>query len=153
MASIPGKIFRTLIIDRNAKKMTMEELIKQLRDNHPKLMSQIGAAADSEKNRRQLSHAIGIERWGQSRLRVALGAPLTMDEYNGYRPKREVPMDELVQQFDETRQETVTIGEELSSHANIAAKTVEHNMMGNMTVGSWLYYLDMHSTFELKNVS
>lgn len=156
MASIPGRLFRTLMIDRNAKKMTVDELIGQLRDNHPKLLAQVSAAADNEDNRKQLSHAIGIERWGQSRLRVALGAPLNMEEYNGYRPAREVPMNELVEQFDATRQETLKIAGELTavnqSDSNIGNQKVEHNMMGGMTVRSWLYYLDMHSNFELKKV-
>ena len=153
MASIFGKIFRMLMIERGAKGKSVNELIAQLRTGHQTLLNQIDGAEDNKTNRAQLSHAIGIERWGQSRLRVVLGAPLNMEEYYGYRPAREVPVDQLVQQFDETRQETLVIAEELTAVANVASKEVEHNLMGNMSVPSWLFYLDMHSNFELRKVS
>lgn len=154
MATIPGRLFRTLMIDRKAKKLTVNELVGMLRSNHQTLLEQVRAAPDNETNRRQLSHAIGIERWGQSRLRVALGDPLNMEEYNRYRPKREVAMEQLVEQFDTTRQETLAIAEELTAvSTNIGDNQIEHNMMGPMTVRSWLYYLDMHSNFELQKVA
>ena len=99
-----------------------------------------------------LSHIIGIERWGQSRLRVFLGEPFTQDEYNGYRPARDVPWDELVGQFSATRSETIALARALDEALIAPDKTVLHNQLGPLSARAWLRYLQTHASREILQV-
>jgi hypothetical protein len=109
------------------------------------------AAKDNESNRKLLSHVTGIERWGQSRLRVALGEPLLMDEYDGYRPPREAGWAELQDAFHRTRQQTVALAGHLNQAVTSGVK-VPHNQFGPLTMRSWLRYLDIHANMEAKKL-
>jgi len=42
---------------------------------------------------------IGIERWGQRRLRMLLGEPPVSDEYDSYRPGEDLSMPALRDAF------------------------------------------------------
>ena len=152
MASITGKLFRVLMVDRSAKNKSLDVLQGQLSESKQTILNKIGVAADNEANREQLSHVIGIERWGQYRLRVLLGEPLKMDEYEGYRPQGAKSLAELAEEFSQTRQATLALGEQITAIPEVATKTIEHNDMGIMSVRSWFQYLDMHGTYELRNV-
>ena len=110
MASITGKLFRVLMVDRSAKNKSLDVLQGQLSESKQTILSKIGVAADNETNREQLSHVIGIERWGQNRLKVLLGEPLKMDEYEGYRPQGMKSLAELAEEFSRTRQATLALG-------------------------------------------
>jgi len=124
---------------------------QRLADNGRKLETTFAATPQTEFNARVLNHIIGIERWGQRRLRVALGEPFVRDEYNGYRPAREASWDELKRDFVTTRADTVRIARELEQ-AKAGDKRILHNAYGNLTVRGWLRYLDIHSSFEAKKM-
>ncbi len=93
----------------------------------------------------------GLERWGQSRLRVALGEPLLMDEYDVYRPPRAAGWAELQDAFHSTRQQTVALAGQLDQAVTNGVK-VPHNQFGLLTVRSWLRYLDIHANMEAKKL-
>ena len=152
MASLFGKCFRMLMVDRPAKNQSLESLTDQLSGSQQIILDKVTGAMDNEDNRKQLTHVIGIERWGQNRLKVALGEPLTMEEYDGYRPQTGTSLPALAETFTQTRQNTLAVAEKLTAVPDVAGKIVEHNDMGQMTVRSWLYYLDLHSNYELRNV-
>lgn len=103
---------------------------------------------DSEKNRKQLSHVIGIEKWSNRRLEVALGEPFLEGEYNDFRPARETDWEELQSQFRETREETVLNVARLITEDVDPTTKIKHNQMGDLTVLGWLNYIDTHATFE-----
>ena len=103
-------------------------------------------------NHRVLSHIIGIERWGQSRLHALLGGPLLQDEYNGYRPARDVDWDMLIEQFRATRAETVSIAQALETASIDHAQTVPHNDYGPLSARAWLRYLQTHASREIMQV-
>ncbi len=128
----------------------------------PGVLAQSGAVVDNrfssarptDKNAAVGAHVIGIERWGQSRLRVFLGEPLVMDEYDGYRPPDDMTVTEMITLFRETRAETVHLAESLAKSSVPDTAVVPHNQAGDLTVRGWLAYLDGHSTREssrLKN--
>lgn len=127
------------------------EMAEKLDVSGGRLQRTFAAAQDSPQNCRLLSHIVGIERWGQSRLRVALGAPLVRDEYDGYRPPRAATWAELQDTFSATRQETVALSRQLAQF-DLAELTVPHNQFGGLTVRSWLCYLDMHASWEAKKL-
>lgn len=138
-------------LERPFKGLTAEQMAERLELDGRTLERTFAAAKDSEANRRLLSHITGIERWGQSRLRVALGAPLVMDEYDGYRPPREANWVELQDAFHSTRQETVALARQMD-HALAAGVKTPHNQFGPLTVRSWLRYLNIHANMEAKKL-
>ena len=99
-----------------------------------------------------MSHIIGIERWGNSRLKVALGEPLMMDEYNNYRPAREATWHELKEELGKTRAQTVQLLGELESSNVDVSKTIAHNQHGDLSIKGWVRYINMHADFESKRL-
>ncbi|MEM7118651.1 MAG: hypothetical protein AAF614_39905 [Chloroflexota bacterium] len=150
--SITGKLFRILMVDRTAKKKDLDQLTGELRTSDQTIANIVNSAEDNEANREQLCHVIGIERWAQMRLQTALGGPVQMDEYDGYRPDLTQPLPALADTFSATREQTLTLADKLLSQPNIADKIVAHNDMGDMRVKSWLQYIEMHGPYELRNV-
>ncbi len=138
-------------LEQPFKRLHVEEIAQRLELDGHKLARTFAAAKDSPGNRNLLSHITGIERWGQSRLQVALGAPLTMDEYDGYRPPHEASWAELQTALRDTRQQTVSLARQLGP-AIAAGVQVPHNQFGPLTVRSWLRYLDMHANMEAKKL-
>ena len=118
-----------------------------------KVLSQrLDKLPDSEQNRRVLTHIIGIEQWGQSRLRVGLGEPFKEEEYDNYRPSRSRSWEQLKTDFRISRRKTVALAEELDNNQVNQFTAVNHNQYGNITLGAWLRYLDMHANLEGKRL-
>ena len=150
-ATIFGFI-RNLLIERPAKKQTLGQLTDNLQKDGNKIEQKIAEKADSEHNRNKLIHIIGIERWGQSRLKVALGEPFVLDEYDGYSPPANSSWNELRADFHRTRESTVALGRELAK-ANISpSTTIRHNDFGEMSTHGWLRYLNFHANQESKGI-
>ena len=99
-----------------------------------------------------LRHIAGIERWGQSRLRVFVGAPFVRDEYDGYQPGTTLSLDEQRAFFRTTRQETIALAQTLAAAKIADTATVVHNDLGPLTARGWLCYLEMHARFEMKKL-
>lgn len=91
-------------------------------------------------------HIIGIEGWGQRRLKVALGEPLQMDSYHRYRPSEARSTTELSLQFSKLRMNTCGLIPLLEG-AKYEEK-IPHNLMGPLSVKAWLYYLHLHAWTE-----
>jgi hypothetical protein len=117
-----------------------------------KIMKRADDLDDSDLNRRVLNHIIGIERWGQRRLKVALGEPFLQDEYNGYRPARETSWEALKTAFAQTRAETVALARTLAAQPGLASKRIRHNDYGDLSVGGWLNYLRTHAELESRKL-
>lgn len=145
------KIGAFLFLEWPARRRTMAQMGQTLARAGEALSQRFDKLKDSEQNRRVLNHIIGIERWGQSRLRVALGEALVRDEYNGYRPARETDWPSLKQQFKETRAVTIALAQDLDQ-AGVASHKVWHNMYGEITVKGWLRYLNVHANLECKKM-
>ena len=133
------------------RNLSTEQMVQRLELDGRTLERTFAAVKDSEHNRKLLSHISGIERWGQSRLQTALGAPLAMDEYDGYRPPREASWTELQDAFRSTRQQTVALARQLDQAVASGVK-VPHNRFGPLTARSWLRYLDIHANMEAKKL-
>lgn len=147
MSFIKNKIVGFLI-ERPGSQQDLAGWQQTLQTSGQTLVADFAAKADSENNRRVLSHIIGIERWGQRRLQVALGAAPMADEYDSYRPARECTWAEMQQDFAETRQETAVL---LTKITDPTIK-IRHNDLGDLTVLGWLQYLNMHANMEAKKL-
>jgi hypothetical protein len=148
---ILGTLFRTLMIDRPARKIDLTDYPARLEKAGEILEERIAGAKDTPENRAQLRHIIGIERWGQSRLHGFLGEPVAMDEYDAYQPEGGGDFATLRAEFAQTREETVALARQMAETA-VSRETVPHNDFGDLTLKSWLYYLQSHAALESKRI-
>lgn len=146
------KILRTLLLERPGGKWTMAAWGEKLATSGVSIGHRLDKYSDSERNRQVLSHIIGIEQWGQSRLRVGLGEPFKEEEYNTYRPSRSRSWEQLKAEFRMTRKRTVALAEALDDNQVDQFMQVKHNRYGMITLGAWLRYLDMHANLESKRM-
>lgn len=135
----------------SSRNQTLDQIADSMDTSGQKLELIFGAATDSDHNRRLISHIVGIERWGQQRLRAALGEPLVIDEYDGYRPPRVAALPELQADFAATREETAALTRKLGA-AGVEAVKLPHNQIGNLSVRGWLGYLSIHANWEAKKL-
>jgi hypothetical protein len=131
-----------LVIEAPAARKTFDELQRELTENRTLVISRAHAVGDTDQHRKSLNHIIGIERWGQSRLKVFLGAPFKQEEYDSYRPSRDASYADLLRQFEETRQATLNLAVEVATEQIDPAARSPHNMFG------WLFYLSFHANAE-----
>lgn len=141
-----------LFLERPAQKLTLTDHADRLAAAGEKLRRQFAAARGTDTNRAILRHIIGIERWGQRRLQVALGEPLIMDEYDNYCPDEATEWNALRIEFDDTRQATLVVIEELVETPPDETLTVPHNQYGKLSVYGWLHYLRTHANLEAKRL-
>ena len=123
------------------------DVLEQCREMGHQLAQALPEKADSEQNARILSHIIGIEKWGQNRLQVALGKPLVADDYLAYRPDRAITFPELCEQFPTVRSTTIALGQKILENGATAHK-VPHNQFGDLDCKSWIRYLTIHADRE-----
>jgi hypothetical protein len=145
-------IMRQFLLERPGKKWTMSAWGEKLNASGEKIERRLEKAPDSERNRQTLSHIVGIELWGQSRLRVGLGEPFKEEEYDGYRPSRSRSWEQLKAEFRLARKKSVALAEALDDQQVDQFMPVKHNQYGMITLGAWLRYLDMHANLESKRI-
>ncbi len=135
-----------LFVERPARRLGGESLVARLEAGRQVTLDRF-AAADPTAARRQLRHVIQIERWGQRRLRVALGdVPFQADVSGTYAPADD---DDLLATFADVRTETLVLGRRVFDERRDGV-AVEHNSLGPLTARGWLQYLHLHADFEMK---
>lgn len=135
-----------------AKGKSYAELARSLQAEGEVVTRRFQNGRDSTANRRTAGHIVGIERWGQQRLRTLLGESLVMDEYDGYRPAPERTLPELAGDFAQTRQASLALLHTLEVQKTPLAQTVIHNESGPMSVGAWFVYFENHAGRESRFV-
>ncbi len=142
-----------LLLERPAQKLTIGQLAAALAQSGSDLMDQFAAAPGTDANREQLRHIIGIERWGQSRLRVALGDPLPEDDSDAYHPAEDLDWAALQEMFRTTRAATLELAYQLDRAGLDTTVTVPHDQYGKLTVYAWLHHLNVHSKLEGQRIA
>jgi hypothetical protein len=135
--------------ERRGRQRTLDEAARDLEDAGVRIDRHLAGKPDTPANREAIAHCVGIERWGQSRLRGGLGAPFVMDGHHGYRPDPTIGVAALRTAMAATRAETVALARELAAAGVDPAKTVPHNDLGDLTVAGWLAYLEQHAGREI----
>ncbi len=152
MANPVLPVMRSLLIERPARKQSYAQLARALEADAEPLIARFVAATDTPENRHQLRHIIGLERWGQRRLRTALGEPPVSDEMDDYMPERGLSLADLCAAFAATRRETVVLARQLEARGIDGAQQVAHNQFGPLTLRGWLRYLNLHARLEGRRV-
>lgn len=141
------------VFERPAARASYTELGQALERGGNFLAGRAARAADTEANRATLAHIIGIERWGQNRLRVALGQrDFVRDENHPYRPPQGASLRELQDLLSQTRAQTVDLARQLHDAPPPEGTTVEHNGLGPLTPKGWLRYLSQHADLESRRL-
>jgi hypothetical protein len=155
MASFIENIFQSaapLVLDPPLFRPSLEQIRLRMKKSGERIKQQLTAARASPENCRQLCHIIGIERWGQRRLQVALGEPLLLDEYDDYRPSRDHTWNELLADFTTTRAATLENIRKLEAAGLPDKLRIRHNEFGDLSPRGWLRYLDMHASMETRKL-
>ncbi len=137
-----------LVIERPAKRQSMTDLTNALEASGREIDGRLQSFRESPANGKQLRHIIGIERWGQRRLRVALGEPPLLDEHDEYQPDADLSWDDLPGAFRTTRAETITLARTLAAHEPDSLPKVRHNQLGPLSIPAWVQYLKSHARRE-----
>lgn len=149
MANPIARYFAHRLLERPAARIGVDGLVERLDADRGPLAAVAAAAADAAA-RKQLRHVIAIERWGQNRLRAALGdVAFERDESRGYAPPEDESLAQLVERFDAVRAETVALGRRVAA-ADAGETKVEHNSLGPISARAWLRYLHVHGELEMK---
>ena len=141
-------LVRRPMAERHARGKAIAELADELEVSGRDLDQRMKGRPDTPGNREAAAHWVGIERWGQRRLRVALGEPFVADTYHPYRPDVGEGFEALRAAFAETRAETVALARQLDERGVDPATIVRHNDLGDLSVRGWLAYLIQHPDQE-----
>lgn len=141
------------VLEKPAGRSSFTDLGQQLERGGTFLTRRAEQAADTPENRDLLAHIIGIERWGQSRIQVALGQrEFVRDEYHGYRPAEGSTLGQLQSLLSQTRARTVDLARQLHFRPPHDDFVVEHNGLGPLTAKGWLRYLNQHADIESRKL-
>lgn len=141
-----------LFIERPGRARSYAEWKQMLETSGVAIDQRAAAAKDPVQASKVLRHISGIERWGQRRLQVLLGAPLLDDEYDGYRPGTNLTLAEQREFFRQTRADTLALVDQLQAAGVDVSVTAPHNDLGPLTARGWLRYLEMHASLESKKM-
>lgn len=151
--SLITRFISGVMFERPARKNSYQDFARILREKGAVIESRIAKGDGSGKQHGTLTHVIGIEKWAQSRARVALGEPFKQEEYTVYRPAKETAWADLLPIFRETRADSVALAEQLAAQ-NVPTDTkVKHNQFGDFSVRAWLQYIVGHADFETKRIA
>lgn len=143
------RLAKPIFIERPGNQQSLEEHMAAFVQTTVPIETRIRKAQRPEADE-IIRHIIGIERWGQNRLRVALGSPLVMDEHHAYKPPRGLSKDRLLIEFRNTRIQTLELIQKLKG--TIDPQHIPHNSMGMLTTRGWLYYLRLHADWESRRL-
>ncbi len=149
--NIVSLIFRTVFQIQTINK-TFDQLIQDAQRSGQTIDTYLADKVDTPRNREQMRHVIGIERWGQRRLRTVLGEPPTQDEYEDHQPAPTLELAAMRDEFRATRATTIELAQEIQQRGIAETTTANHNAFGDISPKLWLRYLTMHANFESKRV-
>ena len=144
----PRDLAATLVLKRPARKLTYADLIARLERGDVRIRARIARAMPSASNSDTLRHIVGIERWGQRRLRTILGEPPIADESEGYRPDPTTDWPALRDEWAATRRETIALAGRIAAARINDGTKAGHNDLGDLTGREWLLYLSTHASLE-----
>jgi hypothetical protein len=148
VANVVQNLIVNLMLERPVQSKTISDLADDLERSGYTVGQRIGLGKTDQAATDKALHIIGIERWGQQRLRVALGEAFELDGHQTYKPSPDLSMLELQKTFQETRTQTIALARELE-RVNVGSdQRVLHNNLGPLTVRGWLRYLGVHANLE-----
>ncbi|MEM9950432.1 MAG: hypothetical protein AAF846_02435 [Chloroflexota bacterium] len=152
MANPLFRLAMWLTFERWAKRNSYQHIKTQIETEAKIIHTSIQSATQNKVNHQTTTHIIGMERWIQSRIKVALGSPYIQEEYDNYRPPQNASWEQLEQEFIATRELSCELCDQLIAENIDKSLKVNHNQFGNITIGAWLEYLNFHSKTHAKSI-
>jgi DinB superfamily len=143
-------VLQRIFVESMSRNASLDDLKGKLERSGAEITRRLKAASNRSLYIGQAQHVTGIERWGQRRLRVVLGEPLVVNEYDSYRPDKLKDMRDLAEAFAAARQSTLSLIDDLKKAGVSPDRKILHNEMGEITIRAWLYYLHNHSYRETR---
>ena len=138
--------------ERPAQKRSFDELAQELETTGTQILERLAGFSPRPEDHERLRHIIGIERWGQRRLRVFLGEPFVMDGHHPYKPAETLDWTALLDAFKEIRTQTLAMIDALSEPDAQHVAAVAHNEFGDFSAKGWLKYIEGHAASEAKRI-
>lgn len=138
-----------LFVEAPANRRSFADLRDALARTAKPIEERFGKAKTPQATK-TIRHIIGMERWGQRRLRVALGEPLVMDGHHAYKPQPGLDTGALIEEFRSTRQQTLELIQKLESTPY--RQKIPHNALGPLSLKGWLFYLNIHADWESRKL-
>ncbi len=127
------------------------ELGRQLDRAGTRLDARLAQADDTESNREWARHIIGIERWGQARLRALSGKDeVVSGGHRPYRPDAELSLPQLRELASLTRAQTSQLARQFETTP--PQEKVDHDGLGPLSARAWLRYLNLHADLESRRL-
>lgn len=140
------------VVQEPAHRKRYAELADELYVSGERVRLRLERARGTAEQARVLRHIVGIERWGQRRLRAAFGESLDANGHHAFKPPQGLSWAELKEAFLSARTGTVALARELSEHPPEGDFTVTHDEHGPLSARAWLRYLQLHAEFESRRV-
>lgn len=138
--------------DRPSKKQSYDEWIVLLHESGKAVEEAASKAEDTEKNRDQMAHIIGIERWAKARLNAFAKGERMSDEYDSYRPDSSFSLQRLRKEWQNARKESISAIRRLEAKDVNNRLTQHHDDFGDLSVGGWAHYMAKHAKMEAKRL-
>ena len=138
-----------MMFERPARRQSVVDLASTLSSSGDEVRARIAGNHATPANVARLRHIIGIERWGQQRLRVFLGDPFEPGGHHTHKPT-ETDWSALQTELASTRADSVALAGQLTT-ADLT-RTVPHDQFGPLTVRGWLVYIQRHARMESKRM-
>lgn len=163
------EFFTAQTLERPARRLSYAEHQAALSRGGVLVVSRLARAGESVNTRKLARHIVGIERWGQARLRrfltpdflapdflaatvSAAGAGAApgraTDSHRPYKPPRDAGWTELLSDLSTTRAGTVELARQLQASPPPEHLRVPHNSLGELSARGWLRYLSLHADLE-----
>jgi hypothetical protein len=147
--NIIGNIMH-FFVEMRANRQTYQQICETLESGKQSITAVMSQAADTPDNRKQAGHVIGMERWSTHRIASVLdGTPVVIDEHDSYRPSPDLSLSALADEFQKVRDDTLALAARLEPYA---LQKVVHNAMGEISVKTWLSYINSHSVMESRSI-
>ena len=150
------------LIEWPAKRQSFEKMAEKLEKSGQQLEERLEKAQGTPEQKKVLRHIIGIERWGQRRLWLAIqfsgergvrsSEAAFSDAHHLYKPAESTSWQELTAKFEATRLETIKLAHHLAEADIDETMRVPHNDLGPLSLRGWLRYLQTHAALEGRRI-
>ncbi|MBU6348887.1 MAG: DinB family protein [Chloroflexi bacterium] len=149
------RVFKTVaewVVERPGRSKSYDEWKQQLNVSGAAIEARASQSNSPDRARSVLRHLTGIERWGQRRLQILLGAAPIQDNYDGYQPDADLDLAGQLAAFAQTRAATLKLVDQLKEAGVSDTLKADHNDYGQLSARGWLRYLDLHASLESKKI-
>ena len=149
------RVFKTVaewVVERPGRSKSYDEWKQQLNVSGAAIEARAAQSNSPDRARSVLRHLTGIERWGQRRLQILLGAAPIQDNYDGYQPDADLDLAGQLAAFAQTRAATLKLVDQLKEVGVSDTLKADHNDYGQLSARGWLRYLDLHASLESKKI-